>query len=624
MGIFGKAVSTYKRYPPQYWVVISLELFERGAYYGIMGYYPVHLVSNLGFSGTMVGILYALLVFLLYFVPIVASALARKYGYKTILTIAFILIIPTYISMTFLKSPIAFFPAVIAWGIGAGAFKPMVSATIAHVTEKEERNSAYSIYYLSINWGSLLAMVSIGFLIPQHFAQIVFLVGAVLITINLLITIFLYKSPVEKNPQEKISEAFIKMGKVLSDRKFTILLTLYAGFFFIFSAMHTFLPIYYIEFGIKPWSWFNAPLMTAINPLTIVMLGPFLSKFMDRFQSLKLMIVGMFTFSFGLLLLGTIPIWQAMAIGIVIFSVGEFLTHPSFISYVSKIAPEDKVALYMGYAFLPSAAGSVIGSLFGGVMWDTVAVDMEMPKLFWCIYVGIGLFSIGNFLIYNKFFGPKSEKAVKVKKDFFTFRWSFLGVWAVIPILVLAGISLGSTPYIGSQNVVVTSEWENMTRTISLTETLQNGETFTVEEYINETNVYSITATLTWIDESDSSGIIPLRRLENLPDTFSMTYEPTNHTTETDRASNSHGSAQTISLSSEYQIDRKQNIDYLNGTGYHTFIITLEETGDQVPVIGPGIIAGEADNSNEFSMQITILYLKRTEIKTEIPSSAGH
>lgn len=624
MGIFDKAVSTYKRYPPQYWVVISLELFERGAYYGIMGYYPVHLASNLGFSGTMVGILYALLVFLLYFVPIVASALARKYGYKTILTLAFILIIPTYISMTFLKSPIAFFPAVIAWGIGAGAFKPMVSATIAHVTEKEERNSAYSIYYLSINWGSLLAMVAIGFLIPQHFAQVVFLVGAVLITINLLITIFLYKSPVEKNPQEKISEAFIKMGQVLSDRKFTILLILYAGFFFIFSAMHTFLPIYYVEFGIKPWSWFEAPLMTAINPLTIVMLGPFLSKFMDKFQSLKLMIVGMFTFCFGLLLLGTIPIWQAMAIGIVIFSVGEFMTHPNFISYVSKIAPEEKVALYMGYAFLPSAAGSVFGSLFGGVMWDTIAVGREMPKLFWSIYVAIGLLTIGNFLIYNKFFGPKPEKSVKVKKDFFTFRWSFLGVWAVIPLLVLAGISLGSTPYIGSQNVVVTSEWENMTRTISLTETLQNGETFTFEEYINETNVYSITAALTWIDEADRSGIIPLRRLENLPDTFSMTYEPTNHTTETDRGSNSHGSAQTISLSSEYQIDRKQNMDYLNGTGYHTFIITLEETGDQVPVIGPGIIAGEADNSNEFSMQITILYLKRTEIKTETSSPAGH
>lgn len=624
MGIFNKIGETYKRYPPQYWVVISLELFERGAYYGIMGYFPVHLVSNLGFTGTQVGVLYALLVFLLYFVPIVASALARKYGYKNILTLAFIMIIPTYISMTFLRGPIAFFPAVIAWGIGAGAFKPMVSATIAHVTEKEERNSAYSIYYLSINWGSLLAMVAIGLTIPQHFAQVVFVIGAVLITINLLITIFFYKSPVERNPQEKISEAFVKMGQVLSDRKFTILLILYAGFFFIFSAMHTFLPIYYVEFGIKPWGWFEAPLMSAINPLTIVALGPFLSKFMDRFQSLKLMIVGMFTFSFGLLLLGTIPIWQAMAIGIVIFSIGEFMTHPNFISYVSKIAPEDKVALYMGYAFLPSAAGNVFGSLFGGVMWDVVAVGREMPKLFWCIYVAIGFLTIGNFLIYNKFFGPKPEKAEYVKKDFFTFRWSFLGVWAIIPLLVLAGISLGSTTYIGPGEEETEFIWTENTRMISLPSDLQQGGSFTHEEYVNETYVIFVNVTLSWIDEPDRTGIIPLRQLENQPDTFTLEYIPVNQTLRSDSDSNPRSGQGVISFSTAYPVDREKGDDPFNGTGDHSFTVTLDETGDQEPVRGPGIIAGEADNSNEFSLQIEITYLIRTEIKIETASSSPH
>ena len=130
-------LETYKRYPPQYWVVISLELFERGAYYGIMGWFPVHAIYNLGFSGTVYGAMYALLVALLYFVPIIAASLARKLGYRKILLGAFILLIPTYFAMTFLRSDTAFFFAIVAWGVGAGAFKPMVSATIAHVTEKE-------------------------------------------------------------------------------------------------------------------------------------------------------------------------------------------------------------------------------------------------------------------------------------------------------------------------------------------------------------------------------------------------------------------------------------------------------------------------------------------------------
>ncbi len=299
---FQKIKETFRSYNLQYWVVITLELLERGAYYGIMGYFPVHCYNNLGFSATQYGFLYALLVFLLYLIPLISASLARKFGYKLILTTAFLIVIPAYLLMTFTRSYLAFFPLIIAWGIGAGAFKPMVSATIAHVTEKEHRNSAYSIYYLSINWGSAIAMVGIGLLIPEKFAQIAFLVGTVLITANLLITILFYKNPMPKDPTEKIVNAFKKMALVLRDKKFAILLLIYAGFFFIFSSMHTFLPIYYTNFGIQPAVWLTAPLISAINPITIITLGPFLSRFMDRFASLKLMIVGMGLFSLGLLI----------------------------------------------------------------------------------------------------------------------------------------------------------------------------------------------------------------------------------------------------------------------------------------------------------------------------------
>ncbi|MGA1848619.1 MAG: MFS transporter [Thermoplasmatota archaeon] len=614
MGIFDKAVSTFKRYPPQYWVVISLELFERGAYYGIMGYYPVHLAQNLEFTGTMIGILYALLVFLLYFIPIIASALARKYGYKTILTLAFIMIIPTYFSMYFLKSPLAFFPAVIAWGIGAGAFKPMVSATIAHVTEKEERNSAYSIYYLSINWGSLLAMGAIGFLIPEAFAQVVFVIGGILITINLLITIFLYRSPVEKNPQEKISTAFVKMGKVLSDKRFTILLILYAGFFFIFSSMHTFLPIYYVQFAIKPVGWFEAPLMSAFNPLTIVILGPFLSRFMDRFQSLKLMITGMLLFSIGLLILGWIPIWQAMIMGIIIFSIGEFITHPNFISYVSKIAPEEKVALYMGYAFLPSAAGNVFGSLAGGVMWDRIAVGMEMPKLFWSIYVGIGLLSIGNFLIYNKFFGPKSKKLISVKKDIFTYRWSFLGVWAVIPLLVLAGLSLGTTTYVGVGGGGGNDHIYNLqSTTLSFSGTLTEGQSQVHELLIMEENVQWVNVTLTWTDEPDETFL--LRTFQNQPDQFELSFTPCNSTEDSQRGGNPRNGEGELVFNHQYTMEP----DHWNGTGSHLIEVTLVEVGDyragiELPISLPG---RPRDTSNSYNIRIRYDYLVKIPVETE-------
>ena len=618
MGLIEKAISTYRRYPAQYWVVISLELFERGAYYGIMGYYPVHLAQNLKFTGTEIGILYALLVFLLYFVPIVAAAMAKKFGYKTILTLAFIIMIPTYFLMTFLKSYVAFFPAVVAWGISAGAFKPMVSATIAHVTEKESRNSAYAIYYLSINWGSLLAMVTIALLIPEHFAHLVFVVGAVLITINLLITLLFYREPVERNPKEKVSTAFINMGRVLSDRKFTILLIFYAGFFFIFSSMHTFLPIYYVQFGIKPWSWFEAPLMSAFNPLTIVALGPFLAKFMDRFQSLKLMIAGIFLFCIGLLLLGTIPIWYFMIGGIIIFSIGEFITHPNFISYVSKIAPHEKVAMYMGYAFLPSAAGNVLGSLIGGVLWDRIAVGMEKPKFFWAIYIGIGLFTIGNFLIYNRLFGPKTEDKAGTKWNFFNSRWSYLGVWAIIPIVVIAGMSMGTTTYYPPEEDDVRYVYELRTGTISYSGSLEEGESEINEIVISEENVMWVNVTLSWTDEPDQTFL--LREFQNQPDEFQLTFAPCNGTESSERDSNRRNDQGAIQFSHSYMMEP----DHTNGTGAHTIEVRLVSVGDYTTGFDPPFtLPGRPrDTGNNYDIQVSYDYLAKIEVEGSGSSSA--
>ncbi|MGA1866481.1 MAG: MFS transporter [Thermoplasmatota archaeon] len=610
MGIKEKAVDTYRTFIPQFWVVISLELFERGAYYGIMGYFAFHLKYNLGISPSTFGIMFAVLLFLLYFIPILSASLAKKIGYKTILTGAFLLMIPSYIIMTFAKNEYAFFPLIILWGIGAGAFKPMVSATIAHVTEKKHRNLAYSIYYLTINWGSAIAMFMIGVLIPKHFAQIVFMIGGILILVNLIITIFLYKNPIEKDPTERVSTAFINIGKVLSDSKFAILLLIYSGFFFIFSSMHTFLPVYMEDFGLTRWPITNTSLMGVINPITIVSMGPFLSKIADKHESLRLMITGIAVFSIGLSVLGLFPAWYTLWIGIVIFSIGEFLTHPNFISYVSKIAPEEKVALYMGYAFLPSAAGNVLGSAFGGFIYENVAINMEAPKLFWAIYVGIGLLTIGNFLLYNRFIVEREKRAVVVKRDLFTYRWTFMGAWAVVPLIVLAGISLGTSNYVGDDDgddgIYI---YDIRSVTVSFSGTLSEGRTDTHELLIIEENVQWVNISLIWSDEPDQTFL--LRTFENQPDSFEVSLTPCNATEVSASGPNEEDGNGELVLSHNYDIDP----DHTNGTGIHTIVVTLVNVGDYQSRFDPPISlpGSPSDSGNSYDVQVIYHHLVKME-----------
>jgi len=611
LSIYRTRLSTlYRSYTPQYWVVISLELLERGAYYGIMGYFPVHLMRNLSFTGLQYGVLYALLMLLLYLVPLFSASIAKRIGYRKMLIIAFIILIPAYLSLTFLRSYLSFFPLIVAWGLGAGAFKPMVSATIAHVTEKEHRNSAYSIYYLSINWGSLLAMLTIGLLVPEHFAQIAFAIGAILITANLIITFIFYKDPVEIDPTEKLTKVFSNILMVLPDLKFVVLLLIYSGFFFIFSSMHTFLPVYYTQFGMKPWPWLEAPIISAINPFTIVSLGPILSRFSDKFDSLKLMIYGISVFCIGLFILGMIPVWYMLAIGIFVFSIGEFLTHPNFISYVSRIAPHEKVALYMGFAFIPSAIGNFGGSIIGGALWDRLAVGMESPSLFWGIYVGIGLFTIGNFLIYNRIISSRTlaNNAIQ-SRSIFTSRLAPVGAYLLVALAVFAGFSGGTKDYIGNvesdgpQNII----YEEVVQRFTFSDTVLEGTNNQHDVIIIHTNIQFFNATLIWIDEPDQGGA---RGFSNNPDRIGLSLIMEN-ITEPVQVEGMNPSGATGNIQISHRFDDAS--DHLAGMGTYNLIVQMEQgdAGDQESRFGFFVIE---DVGNEYSLSVEYQYLRPVDV----------
>ncbi len=101
-GIFGQ----FKKI---FWIVNTLELFERGAYYGTMAVLGVHVVETILGGGhnaeAIWGALYAMLIILLYFIPLVSAALAEKYGYRMVLLGAFgILIIGYFLARSLLMT----------------------------------------------------------------------------------------------------------------------------------------------------------------------------------------------------------------------------------------------------------------------------------------------------------------------------------------------------------------------------------------------------------------------------------------------------------------------------------------------------------------------------------------
>ena len=81
-------------FPKNFWTVIVMEFLERGAYYSVLSVLATFLVLNpsdggLGFSKEAAGAISGTIQPLLYFLPILAGALADRYGYRRFLMLAF-------------------------------------------------------------------------------------------------------------------------------------------------------------------------------------------------------------------------------------------------------------------------------------------------------------------------------------------------------------------------------------------------------------------------------------------------------------------------------------------------------------------------------------------------------
>ena len=80
----------FKSFPMNYWVVIFMEFFERGSYYGMMSILSVYMTDQLDYTKESVGVIKSVIQPMLYILPILSGAIGDRFGYKRVLTFAFI------------------------------------------------------------------------------------------------------------------------------------------------------------------------------------------------------------------------------------------------------------------------------------------------------------------------------------------------------------------------------------------------------------------------------------------------------------------------------------------------------------------------------------------------------
>jgi dipeptide/tripeptide permease len=146
----------------------------------------------------------------------------------------------------------------------------------------------------------------------------------------------------------------------------------------------------------------NPEYLINLNAGAIIFFQVAISYFVTRLKPFTTIFWGTIitVVSFSILVFGTIG-WITVA-GILVFSFGEMMASPKSKEYTGRIAPPEKVALYMGYFYWCVALGNLFGGILSGQLYGAFARDMQRPDLMWLIFAIIALGSALLILAYDR------------------------------------------------------------------------------------------------------------------------------------------------------------------------------------------------------------------------------
>lgn len=520
-------------FPKTFFVVNGIELLERGAYYSFAAISTLFMRAIFVADGmttaaatSLAATFGALLFLLLYAVPVFASPFTEKYGYKLSLGLVFALLAAGYGLAFVTSSPWMVVAYIFLIGFGAGIFKPIPASIVTQTSTDEKRSLAFSIYYACINIGAFVFPLALGLVgtamgWPQgdmRLYRTTFAVSAALVAVNLLIALFVFRNLREPQKDKSFKESMKVLGEVRHHPSFLVLMAIYAGFWFMYGLILSFLPTYMVDFHRMP-SWFNEQYLQTINPLVIILGAPLIAPLATRFKPLTLIASGVLVYSVGLVMIGFTNTSLLFAGGVVVYSIGELITYPAWLAYVSRVAPADKVSTFLGYGFIPIGVGQFLGAKVGGDLYAKFGVEQGRPELYWAIIASIGFLSAGAFVLYNWFLArrqPQTGEAPASRGRFPTAVVAALVILMLIPALVFAGSAMPVSKVAGSSGDSLSTA---SLGTMDLAKL--DGKT---DAKKNTTKVVTLPANatgkatfhLTWTDEAAGTGYV------NNPDTFSL------------------------------------------------------------------------------------------------------
>lgn len=165
-------------HPKGLYLLFFTEMWERFSYYGMRGILMLYMTklwveNGLEIAADSASLVYGFFTGFVYFTPIIGGWIADRFiGQRNAITIGGIIMFLGQLTLFSINTHVGLAVGLVLLIIGNGFFKPNISTLVGRLYRKgdDRRDSAFSIFYMGINIGALIAPIVVALLCNEWFA----------------------------------------------------------------------------------------------------------------------------------------------------------------------------------------------------------------------------------------------------------------------------------------------------------------------------------------------------------------------------------------------------------------------------------------------------------------------
>lgn len=429
-------------HPKGLFLLFGTELWERFSYYAMRAILVLYLTDKtinggLGWSTQDALNLYGIYTGLVYITPLIGGWIADNFlGQRRSIIIGGVLMALGQFTLALPHSMIdpnavtAFYLGLALLIIGNGLFKPNISTMVGDLYQDGDhrRDGAFTIFYMGINLGSLLAGIIAGTASMNYGWKAGFLTAGIGMVISLVTQLIFAErilGNIGKVPAAKRAAEMNKSGKkeplTTQERdrlKVIMIMGLFVVIFWagfeqagglmnIFSQQYTDRMIGSFE---VPAAWFQS-----LNPFFVITLAPIIAALWVKMgpkepNSPVKFAMGLFFLAIGFVFMmgavmqqgGDITVKTSMLwlVGAYFFhTLGELCLSPIGLSMVTKLAPLRLASLMMGAWFGFNAVANYVAGIIGSLMGESGPMAIFSGIAIAAVVAGVLLLLCSNQLV---------------------------------------------------------------------------------------------------------------------------------------------------------------------------------------------------------------------------------